>query len=117
MNATDWLSVPLARVNAAAVATTAAAMLFLVSYHPEEIEPSDFIRANALVLVAAHGALHALTVHSLRLLDMLEVAEAGQALARYRDPRRISHLDLAAAWLWRRTSPRPSAPRRYGTAA
>jgi hypothetical protein len=33
------------------------------------------------------------------VLELLEVAEAKPALARYRDPRRVSHLDLAAAWL------------------
>ena len=30
---------------------------------------------------------------------MLDVAEARPALERYRDPRRLSHLDLAMAWL------------------
>jgi hypothetical protein len=99
MNTQGWLSVPLARVNVSAVATTAVAMLFLLSYHPEEIQPEDFIRGNALVLIAAHGALHALTLHSLKFLQLLDFAEASTALARYRDPRRVSHLDLAAAWL------------------
>jgi hypothetical protein len=99
MNTTHWLSVPLARVNVSAVATTAIAMLFLLSYHPEDVQPEDFIRGNALVLLAAHGALHALTLHSLKFLQLLDFAEASTALARYRDPRRVSHLDLAAAWL------------------
>ena len=99
MNTQSWLAVPLARVNVSAVATTAIAMLFLLSYHPEDVQPEDFIRANALVLLAAHGVLHALTLHTLKVLQLMDFAEAGTVLARYRDPRRVSHLDLAATWL------------------
>jgi hypothetical protein len=99
MNTINWLSVPIARANAAALATTAAAMLFLVGYQPEEVDPVEFMRGNALVLIAAHAAFHGVTLNSLKFLQMLELAEASPALARYRDPRRVSHLDLAAAWL------------------
>jgi hypothetical protein len=99
MNTIHRLSVPLARTNATALATTAAVMLFLVCYQPEEFPPVEFIRANALLLIAAHAGLHALTLNSLKFLDLLEIAEARPALTHYRDPRRVSHLDLAAAWL------------------
>jgi len=99
IGATSWLSLPLARTNATAAATTAAVMVFLVSYQPEEVRPLDFIRANAFLLVAAHAALHAMTLHGLKLLDLLGFDEARITLARYRDPRRVSHLDLAAVWL------------------
>jgi hypothetical protein len=99
MNAANWISAPIARSNKAAMATTAAAMLFLACYELEEYHPLDFMRANAVLLIAMHAVLHAVTLNSLRLMGMLEIAEAKSALERYRDPRRVSHLDLAAAWL------------------
>jgi len=99
MNTANWISVPIARSNTNALAATAVAMLFLACYEPEEYPPLDFMRANALLLIGVHAILHAITLNSLRLMDMLEVAEAKSALERYRDPRRVSHLDLAAAWL------------------
>jgi hypothetical protein len=97
--AADWLAIPVERTNAAAVATTAALMLFLADYHPDDVEAVEFMRANAVVLIAAYAAWHIVTLNSLKFLELLEVAEAKPALARYRDPRRVSHLDLAAAWL------------------
>lgn len=94
-----WLAAPIARTNVAALGTTAAVMLFLASYRPEDVAAIDHLRASAVVLIAAHAALHVLTLNSLKLLEMLEIAEATPALARYRDPRRVSHGDLAMAWL------------------
>jgi hypothetical protein len=99
MITTNWRAVPIARSNATALAITALAMLFLAGYQPEDLDQVAFMRANALVLIAAHGTLHALTVNSLKFLAMLGAPAAQPALARYRDPRSVSHLDLAAAWL------------------
>jgi hypothetical protein len=99
MITTNWSAVPVARSNAAALATAALFMLFLAGYQPEDLDHVTFMRANALVLVAAHGTLHAFTLNSLKFLAKLGAAGAEPALARYRDPRAISHLDLAAAWL------------------
>jgi hypothetical protein len=95
MTPTNWLSASLARTNAAGAAVTATVMLLLVSYQPE----AAFLRMNALVLMAAHATLHALTLNSLKFLRTQHFATAQATLARYRDPRRVSHLDLAAAWL------------------
>jgi hypothetical protein len=99
MMTTNWHTVPITRTNATALATTGAVMVFLTGYQPEELSPVEFMRANAVLLIAVHGALHAFTLNSLKFLETLGVAEAKPALDRYRDPRAVSHLDLAAAWL------------------
>lgn len=92
---TNWLAVPLSRTNAAAAAVTAVVMLLLIGSQPD----AALLRANALVLMMVHATLHALTLNSLKLLRTQHFATAQATLARYRDPRRVSHLDLAAAWL------------------
>jgi hypothetical protein len=99
MNLENWLAVPLKRTNATAVASTLCAMLFLVAYEAEKIEQIQFMRAYAILLMAVHIAFHVGTLNALKFMALLQLAHAEHALTSYRDPRRISHLDLAAAWL------------------
>lgn len=99
MNLENWLAVPLKRTNATAIASTLCAMLFLVAYEPEEIEQIQFMRAYAILFMAVHIASHVGTLNALKFMAQLRLAHAERALTSYRDPRRISHLDLAAAWL------------------
>jgi hypothetical protein len=99
MNLENWLAVPLKRTNATAVASTLCAMLFLVAYEPEEMQRLQFMRAYAIFLFAVHTAFHIGTLNTLRFMADLQLPHADHALTSYRDPRRISHLDLAAAWL------------------
>jgi mannose/fructose/N-acetylgalactosamine-specific phosphotransferase system component IIC len=99
MNLESWLAVPLKRTNTTAIGSTLFAMLFLAAYKPEEIEHIHFMRAYAILLMAVHIALHVGTLNALRFMTQLQLAHAEDALTSYRDPRRISHLDLAAAWL------------------
>ena len=51
VNATQWMSAPIARANKAAAASTAGAMLLLAAYQPEEHDPVAFMRGYAFLLV------------------------------------------------------------------
>jgi hypothetical protein len=97
--ATHWLAVPIGQANAAALSVTATAMLLLSAHEPEGLDATEFARTSAIVLMAVHAGFHSLTVNALKLMELLEVAEASAALRAYRDPRRVSHLDLATLWL------------------
>ena len=99
MNLENWLGAPLKRTNTTAAASTLCAMLYLLAYEPEEIEQIQFMRACATLLIALHFAFHIGTLNALKFMAQLQLAHAEHALVSYRDPRRISHLDLAAAWL------------------
>jgi hypothetical protein len=99
MNLENWLAVPLKRTNTAAVGSTLVAMLFLVAYKPEEIEHIRFMRAYAVLLIAVHIAFHIGTLNALKFMALQQISHAEHALTSYRDPHRISYLDLAAAWL------------------
>lgn len=57
-----------------------------------------FLRGVAAVFVIIHGALHLLIVRVLVRLRAEGVAAAGRALAAYRDPRRVTSLDLVFGW-------------------
>ncbi len=98
MNVETWTAVPLRRSNATALASAACAMVFLLAYEPEELDRIEFMRASAVILIALHAAFHIGRLNALRLMAQFQVDRAAEALESYRDPRRISHLDLAAAW-------------------
>lgn len=99
MNVENWLAVPLKRANTTTLTTALCAMVFLIAYEPEELEQIQFMRANAIVLITLHAALHVGMLNALRLMALQHMAHAEPALENYRDPRRISHLDLSAIWL------------------
>lgn len=99
MNVETWSAVPLRRSNATALASAACAMVFLFAYEPQELEQIEFMRASAVILVALHAAFHIGTLNALKFMAQMQVDRAAHALESYRDPRRISHLDLAAAWI------------------
>lgn len=96
---THWLERPIGQANMAALSVTAAAMFLLSVHEPEGSDTIAFARRSALLLMAVHGGFHALTINGLKLMALLEMAEAVPALRAYRDARRVSHLDLAALWL------------------
>jgi hypothetical protein len=99
MNVETWTTVPLRRSNATALASAACAMVFLLAYEPEEVGRIEFMRASAVILIALHAAFHVGTLNALKFMAQMQVDRAAHALESYRDPRRISHLDLAAAWM------------------
>lgn len=99
MNVENWLSVRHGRANATTLTSVVCAMLFLIAYEPKDVEQVEFMRASAVLLVALHTAFHVCTLNALKLMAVLQVVDAEHALENYRDPRRVSHLDLAATWL------------------
>lgn len=99
MSVENWFAVPLRRANTSALAVTGVLMLILADCEPEDLEPLEFMRGSAALLIALHAAMHIAMLNALRLMALLNVAHTEQALHLYRDPRRVSHLDLAAIWL------------------
>jgi hypothetical protein len=91
--------IPVGRANSSALSVTVLAMLLLARVEPEGVEAVDFMRGSAMLLVVVHAGFHALVVNALKIMDMADVADAKRVLESYRDPRRVSHLDLAAIWL------------------
>jgi hypothetical protein len=99
LHAEAWSPTPIRRVNATTLASTACWMVFLGAYEPDEVEHIDFIRGSAALLVILHAAFHLGALYALKSLVLDRVDRATEALESYRDPRRLSHLDLAAAWM------------------
>ena len=56
------------------------------------------MRGIAVMFIAVQAAVHYLAIASLRSLIGLGVSEADVALGVYRNPRRISCLDIAMVW-------------------
>lgn len=73
-----------------------ASFLFADSEHEDRIV---FIRTGAASMVVLHAILHLATLRALDLMSRNRFPGAEQALQLYRDPRRLSHFDLAAIWL------------------
>ena len=61
-------------------------------------DPLLAISSFAATLMAVLGTLHCLTIVSLRWLISHGLDEAVAALQTYRDPRRVSSLDMALFW-------------------
>jgi hypothetical protein len=97
--AAHWLAIPVGHANMAALSVTACVMVLLAGHEAEGLDAAAFVRTSALALIAVHAGFHSLTVNVLKFMELLDVAEATPALRAYRDPRRVSHLDLAALWL------------------
>jgi len=99
MNLEQWLSVPVARSNVAAVATTAFGMLCTVALGAAGQNPESFARKIASLMAALHSVQHVLTIFSLKALVRRGIPRAAEALAAYASPYRVSHLDVSVAWV------------------
>jgi hypothetical protein len=93
-----WMAVPRAHANLVAVVTTLMTMAILVAFDEEHPGGGTLLRGRALLVALVHGLFHAYTLRGLKAMIARQMAQAEVALAAYRDPRRISQLDLAAAW-------------------
>ena len=67
-------------------------------------EAVDAFGSAALTMAVLHGLMHVSTLRSLRAMVAMRVPHSHQALHIYRDPLRISHLDLAMAWIGLRSA-------------
>jgi hypothetical protein len=99
MDIKTWMAVSRSRSNLGAVAMTALLMssLFVLDHGP--MERLAFVRRTAMFMIAVHAIFHGMSVLGLRSLMLRGVENADLALAYYRHPRRISHLDLSVGWI------------------
>jgi hypothetical protein len=97
MDLERWLSIPRSRSNLVSVATTAAFMALLV-FRYSGPDPVIVVREVAMLMALMHGLMHLIAIRGLNALVRRGAPLGQQASAAYRDPRRVSHLDIAAAW-------------------
>lgn len=94
-----WSERPVRQANLRAVGiglVTVAMMTIAANQTPD---PIPVMHGIAILFAATQSVAHVVTVGVLRAFAALGIAEAPAALASYRDPRRLSAMDMAAAWL------------------
>jgi len=89
---------PVGQANTRAMAFCAAAFVMMLVTAGQSPDPIAAVRAMAILFVAIQGAVHYISTASLRTLSRLGVREAVIGLAAYRDPRRLSCMDMAMMW-------------------
>lgn len=97
-NLKRWSQRPIQATNARIMGLggiTVVMMLVAANHTPE---PAMAVRGIAILFVALQGAVHYISVGALRVLCAAGIKEAHDSLAAYRDPRRISSLDMAMVW-------------------
>jgi len=97
MDLERWLSIPRSQSNLVSVATTVAFMALLV-FRYSGPDPVMVVREVAMLMALMHGLMHLMAIRGLNALVRRGAPLGRQALEAYRDPRRVSHLDIAAAW-------------------
>lgn len=85
--------------NAITLLVTAAIMASFLLVDQQAEDRVAFVRGGAASMILLHSLLHLATLRGLDLMLRNRFPGAEQALELYRDPRRLSHLDLAAIWL------------------
>ena len=94
-----WAERPIRRANLRAAGISVVAIAFTVIIAHQAPDPASAVRGMAIVFAAVQSVAHAITTGALRALGSLGLAEGVVALASYRDPRRLSCMDLAMMWL------------------
>lgn len=90
---------PRAQANQAILTVAALSLAWLTVFAWPMADRTLFLRDTAMMFAIAHCGWHFLVLRGLRRLVARAVAGADEALGAYLDPLRISHLDMAAAWL------------------
>lgn len=93
-----WSERPIRQSNARSFGLCIASMVVCLLAAKHSQDPPQAIRSFAGTLMVVLGSLHCLTIISLRWLSSRKLEEAVAALQTYRDPRRISSLDMALFW-------------------
>lgn len=99
MDDNAWTSASRQRSNLIALTTTALLMLCLFVLDHEPVERLALVRRTALFMVVTHTTFHGISLLALWSMVRRGVENAELALAFYRHPRRLSHLDLAVGWI------------------
>jgi hypothetical protein len=93
-----WATRPRGPANAVAFASMGLCMAWILTAASHSDEPLTFIRHASAIFIALHGTLHVLVARHLKRLCDAGMEAAATALRAYRDPRRVSQLDIAMAW-------------------
>jgi hypothetical protein len=95
----NWLARPRRKANVAALACVSLTMLALFVAASGLPDRDEVLRGTALFFVGIHCMLHLTWIRWLKHERNSGVAVAEAALQEYRDPRRVTGLDVAMAWL------------------
>jgi len=93
-----WAALPPRQTNTGVIAFTALMMICLLGGTWGMPDQASFLRCVAAAFIALHGVLHLAIIRGLARLRSRGVSAAGRALAAYRDPRRVTNLDLVIGW-------------------
>jgi hypothetical protein len=93
-----WSERPIRQSNARSFGFCIASIVVCLVAAKHSQDPLLAIRSFAGTLMVVLGTLHCLTIISLRWLMRHKLEEAAAALQTYRDPRRLSSLDMALFW-------------------
>jgi len=93
-----WAETPPHQTNIGLIVFTVLMMIGLLGATWDMPERAPFLRGVAMVFIGIHGVLHLLMLRALTRLQAKDLAAGKRALAAYRDPHRVTNLDLAIGW-------------------
>ncbi|HTY66745.1 MAG TPA: hypothetical protein VMH36_08845 [Alphaproteobacteria bacterium] len=93
-----WAALPPRQTNTGAVVFTVLMMVCLLGGTRDMPSRASFLRGVAVAFVGLHGVLHLAIIRGLARMQSGGIAAAGRALRAYRDPRRVTNLDLVIGW-------------------
>lgn len=99
MDLGQWRATDRISQNTVAILVTVAVMATFVGAEHQGDDRVVFLRASAAAMIVLHSVLHVAMLRALDVMVRSHFPGAEHALAIYRDPCRLSHLDLAAIWL------------------
>jgi hypothetical protein len=94
-----WAERPVRRANLRAAGISVFTIAFTVVAAHHTPDPASAARGMAILFAVIQSVAHVFTTGMLRVLGSLGLTEAVTALASYRDPRRLSAMDLMVLWL------------------
>lgn len=94
-----WSERPIAPTNLRVAGISALTLAFMILAAARTPDPTVAARGMAMILVVLQSIAHVVTTAMLRALTARGVSHAAAALASYRDPRRLSGLDMAMSWV------------------
>lgn len=98
-NLKRWSERPIAATNLRVIGISAVTLALMIAAAIGTPDPAAAMRGMAVIFVAIQSIAHVVTSGMLRALIALRVNHAAVALASYRDPRRLSGLDVAMMWV------------------
>ncbi len=94
-----WCRAPAAKANRVLLTIAGLTMIWLTVFAWDMPDRAAFLRNVAMMFTITHAAWHFVALHGLKRLQARGIAGASDALGSYTSLRRVSHLDIAAAWL------------------